>query len=107
MYDYDLRACNQFGENLLHLACRMGICREIIDFLIEDAQGKLNVRDKFGRTPLHNACMSSLPNFDIIEHVISREPRTIFFEDDNGNIPFDLIPQRCYERWTRFFITNK
>ena len=78
----------------------MGICREIIDFLIEDAQVKLNVRDKFGRTPLHNACMSSLPNFDNIEYVISREPRMIFYEDDNGNIPFDLIPQRCYERWT-------
>ena len=79
---YDLRACNQFGENRLHLACRMGICREIIDFLIEDAQGKLNVRDKFGSTPLHNACMLSLPNFDNIEHVISCEPRLIFSEDD-------------------------
>ena len=88
----DLRACNQFGENWLHLACRKGICREIIDFLIEDAQGKLNVRDKFGSTPLHNACMLSLPNFDNIEHVISREPRLIFYENDNGNIPFDLIP---------------
>ena len=53
---------------------------------------KLNVRDKFGRTPLHNACMSSLPKFDIIEYVISREPCIIFYEDDNGNIPFDLIP---------------
>ena len=64
---YDLRACNQFGENRLHLACRKGLCCEIIDFFIEDVQGKLNVRDKFGRTPLHNACMPSLPNFDIIE----------------------------------------
>jgi len=98
----DLRSCNQFGENLLHLACRMGIHLEILEFLIEEAQVKLNVRDRFGRTPFHNACMSALPNFNNIDYLISTQPRMVLFEDDNGKIPFDLIPQRCYERWTRF-----
>ena len=98
----DLKACNQFGENLLHLACRMGINLEILEYLLEEAQVKLNVRDRFGRTPLHNACMSALPNFQNIDYLISCQPRMVLFEDDNGKIPFDLIPQRCYERWTRF-----
>jgi len=98
----DLTTCNQFGENLLHLACRMGIHLEIIEFLTEEAQVKLNVRDRFGRTPLHNACMSALPQFHNINYVISQQPRMVLFEDDNGNIPFELIPPRCFERWTRF-----
>merc|ERR1712238_190721 len=98
----DLRSCNQFGENLLHLACRMGIQLEILEYLLEEAQVKVNVRDRFGRTPLHNACMSALPNFQNLDYLIACQPRMVLFEDDNGKIPFDLIPQRCFERWTRF-----
>mmetsp|Transcript_45343 Transcript_45343/g.45901 ORF Transcript_45343/g.45901 Transcript_45343/m.45901 type:complete len:234 (+) Transcript_45343:2-703(+) len=123
----ELRACNRMGENLLHLACRMGISREIIQFLVEgdgdegcdgDANGDgdgdesessgatgmvpLNVRDKFGRTPLHNACMSAIPQFDNVDYVVEHAPKLLVMEDDNGKIPFDLIPSRCFERWTRF-----
>eukprot|EP00751_Fragilariopsis_kerguelensis_P039548 CAMPEP_0171000244 /NCGR_PEP_ID=MMETSP0736-20130129/14637_1 /TAXON_ID=186038 /ORGANISM="Fragilariopsis kerguelensis, Strain L26-C5" /LENGTH=295 /DNA_ID=CAMNT_0011427683 /DNA_START=166 /DNA_END=1050 /DNA_ORIENTATION=- len=97
-----LKECrNQFGENLLHLACRMGgISGEVIAFLIQEAKVPLNVRDRFGRTPLHHACMSSHPNFDTIELVIRHVPRVVLlFEDDTGNIPFDLIPSRCYAGW--------
>mmetsp|Transcript_19325 Transcript_19325/g.21613 ORF Transcript_19325/g.21613 Transcript_19325/m.21613 type:complete len:294 (+) Transcript_19325:99-980(+) len=105
-----LKECrNQFGENLLHLACRMGgISWRVIAFLIQEAQVPLNVRDRFGRTPLHHACMSSHPNFDTIECVIRHVPRIcLLFEDDTGNIPFDLIPSRCYEGWTRFLSETK
>jgi len=99
---YDLNARNQFGENLLHLACRMGLERDLIEFLVEDAIIQLNVRDRYGRSPLHNACMSSKPNFDNINYIMDKAPRLTVFEDDNGKVPFDLIPQRCFEQWTRF-----
>jgi len=105
-----LKECrNQFGENLLHLACRMGgISSEVITFLIQEAKVPLNVRDRFGRTPLHHACMSSHPNFDTIEFVIRHVPRIVLlFEDDTGKIPFDLIPSRCYAGWTRFLSETK
>jgi hypothetical protein len=98
----ELQARNQFGENLVHLSCRMGISRDVLEFLVDDAKVPLNVRDRFGRTPLHNSCMSALPNFDNIDFVIMHAPRQLLFEDDNGKIPFELIPQRCFERWTRF-----
>jgi len=105
-----LKECrNQFGENLLHLACRMGgISCNVIAFLIQEAKVPLNVRDRFGRTPLHHACMSSHPNFDTIDFVIRHVPRMcLLFEDDTGNIPFDLIPSRCYDGWTRFLSETK
>jgi len=101
---------NQFGENLLHLACRMsgGISWKMIAFLIQEAQVPLNVRDRFGRTPLHHACMSFHPNFDTIAFVIRHVPRMcLLFEDDTGNIPFDLIPSRCEEGWTQFLSETK
>ena len=97
-----LQARNQFGENLVHIACRMGLSWDVLKFLVKDAKVPLNVRDRFGRTPLHNACMSSLPNFDNIDYVIKYAPRLVLFEDDDGKIPFELIPSRCFERWTRF-----
>jgi len=107
MQQQELQACNQFGENLLHLACRMGISRDVLEFLYDNsanggANVPLNVRDRFGRTPLHNACMSSNPQFTNIDFIISKSPRMLLFEDDNGKIPFELIPQRCFERWIRF-----
>jgi len=108
--DKNIKQCrNQFGENLLHLACRMGgISTEVITFLIQEAKVPLNVRDRFGRTPLHHACMSSHPNFDTIDFVIRHVPRMVLlFEDDTGNIPFDLIPSRCYDGWTRFLSETK
>jgi len=106
----DLTECNQFGENLLHLACRMGSCCsiDVILFLFHIAKVPLNVRDRFGRTPFHHACMSSHPNFDNLEFVIRHTPRMVLlFEDDNGKIPFELIPLRCYERWTQFLKSEK
>merc|ERR1719491_335018 len=105
-----LKDCrNPFGENLLHLACRMGgIANTVLVFLIQEAQVPLNVRDRFGRTPLHHACLSSHPNFETIEFVIRHVPRMVLvFEDDTGNIPFDLIPSRCEEGWTRFLSETK
>jgi len=100
--NYNLEARNQFGENLVHLACRMGLSTDVLKFLIEDAKVQINVRDRFGRTPLHNACMSALPNFNNIDYIMKSAPKMSVFEDDKNKIPFDLIPRRCYERWTRF-----
>lgn len=100
--EFELEARNQFGENLVHLACRMGMSGDMLKFLVEDAKVPLNVRDRFGRTPLHNACMSAIPNFDNIDFVMRHAPKLVVFEDDKNKIPFELVPQRVFGRWTRF-----
>lgn len=100
---YDLEARNQFGENLVHMACRISTLKlEVLKFLVEEVKVPMNVRDNKGRTPLHNACMSAIPNFDNVEYIMKQEPKLAIFEDDKEKIPFDLIPHRCFERWTRF-----
>lgn len=105
---YDLEARNQFGENLTHLACRIsGLSLDVLKFLVEDAKVLLNVRDRFGRTPLHYACMSAAPNFNTVEYILKKAPKLFVFEDDKNNLPFDLIPHRCFDRWTRFLSEKK
>jgi len=99
---YDIHARNKFGENLVHMACRMALSLNVLRFLVEDAKVNMNVRDRFGRTPLHNACMSINPNFDNIAYIFNYAPKLTVFEDDKSKIPFELIPQRCFSRWTRF-----
>jgi len=101
--DHDLTARNKFGENLVHLACRVtGLSEDVLKFLVEDAKVQLNVRDKDGRTPLHNACMSSIPNFNNIYYIMQNAPKLFVFEDDKNKLPLDLIPNKCFDRWTRF-----
>jgi len=106
--NYDLEARNRFGENLIHMACRISSLQlEVLKILVEDANVQLNVRDMFGRTPLHNACMSAIPNFNNVEYIMKKAPKLFVFEDDKNKLPFDLIPHRCFERWTRFLSQKK
>ncbi|KAL7434017.1 hypothetical protein ACHAXH_002216, partial [Discostella pseudostelligera] len=51
----NLQCGNQYGETLIHLACRRSH-RELISFLVKEAGVSLRVRDDFGRTPMHDVC---------------------------------------------------
>jgi hypothetical protein len=95
-------ARNQHGENLAHLGCRMGVSEPMLRFLVVERSISLNVRDRYGRSPLHNACMLAAPDFEIIEFLLEQAPRLLLFEDEFGKTPFECIPQRCFDRWTRF-----
>ncbi|KAG7368175.1 ankyrin repeat domain protein [Nitzschia inconspicua] len=101
--NYDLEdARNQFGENLVHLACRMGLSTKIVEYLVSERKIPLNVRDKFGRSPLHNACMSPFPDFETIAFVLEEAPKLFLFEDNSGKTPLDGVLPRNFDRWTRF-----
>jgi ankyrin repeat protein len=91
---------NQFGESLMHLVCRLGL--NSVAYLIEEAKLPLNVRDKFGRSPLHNACLAPIPNFENAVLLLKYAPKLVVFEDNKGNTPFDNIPARNHGKWSRF-----
>ena len=97
----ELKQRNEFGESLLHLVCRHGF-KDCIEYLLKEANLPLNVRDKFGRSPLHIACLSHKPNFDNIILILKEEPKLVVFEDDKGKLPFDYISTKDYGRWSRF-----
>eukprot|EP00526_Cylindrotheca_closterium_P017115 CAMPEP_0113635278 /NCGR_PEP_ID=MMETSP0017_2-20120614/18394_1 /TAXON_ID=2856 /ORGANISM="Cylindrotheca closterium" /LENGTH=321 /DNA_ID=CAMNT_0000546061 /DNA_START=108 /DNA_END=1073 /DNA_ORIENTATION=- /assembly_acc=CAM_ASM_000147 len=91
---------NSFGESLTHLVCRSGL--PSAQFLIEQVKIPLNVRDKFGRSPLHNACLAAIPDFKTVQLVLKHSPKLVMFEDNKGRIPFDYISARNRSKWSRF-----
>ena len=96
-----LESSNKFGESLLHLACRRGRS-SIVRFLVQVVQVNLDVRDDYRRTPLHDACWTSEPNFDILKLLITEAPEHLLLQDVRGFPPFDYVRREHWSRWMEF-----
>jgi len=95
-------ACNRFGESLIHMVCRRGNI-ELAQFLIKDAGVDVDVRDDFGRTPLHDACWTSKPNLEMMDLLLNCvSPDMLLAEDVRGHTPFEYARKEHYEIWTNY-----
>lgn len=104
------RCCNKFGESLLHLACRRGrteIARFLIEELTMNPRQSLAIRDDCFKTPLHDACWTPTPNFELVELILKHAPEQILMEDIRGNTPFDYVRREDYELWLKFLWDRK
>jgi ankyrin repeat protein len=99
--------CNAFGESIVHMACRRGDIK-ILQVLL-DAGSSVQVTDDFGRTPLHDACWTSQPKFDIVETIIQKDPHLINIVDCRGSSPLSYVRREHWEEWISFIqsIVNK
>jgi ankyrin repeat protein len=103
----NLNACNQFGESLLHMACRRGDLA-IVKFMIREANVRVESRDDFGRNPFHDACWTSSPNFDVMDVLISAaDPLMILAADVRGSTPFDYARKEHYGPWVGYLESRK
>jgi Ankyrin repeats (3 copies) len=96
-----LDGCNAHGESMIHLACRLGRL-EIVKFLVHDANVSIRVCDDAGRTPLHDACWTNKPNFDLMHFVLDKSPELLFITDKRNFTAFGYIPSCCREEWCEF-----
>jgi hypothetical protein len=95
-------ASNSFGESLLHMACRRG-CLEVVKFLVYEAQIKVDVRDDFGRTALHDACWTTLPNFGVMDVLLKQIPPDMLLNEDvRGHTPFHYARKEHWDDWVIF-----
>ena len=102
-----MNACNQFGESLLHMACRRGDV-EVVRVLVKEFQVRVDVRDDYGRTPLHDACWTTTPNFEVMDILIDAvDPMLLLAEDVRGHTPFDYARREHWELWLRFLKERK
>ena len=101
-----LQCSNRFGESLLHMACRRGYT-DVVRFLIKEADVSLRVKDDFGRTPLHDACWSADPNFDLMELIIDHDPDLLLIEDVRGHSPFSYARKSHWKEWSAFLTTKR
>lgn len=128
--DLLFRCCNRFGESLLHLACRRGRT-EMVRFLVEElefttettsttststsrtsttatfAREMLTVRDDCNKTPLHDACWTPSPNFELVELILKHAPEQVLMQDVRGNTPFDYVRKEDYALWLKFLWQHK
>jgi hypothetical protein len=100
-----LQCCNRFGESIVHTACRRGsaVC---IQFLTQEAGVSLRVRDDYGRTPLHDACWTNIPNFELIKLVLKSCPDLLFVADKRGYFPLQYVRKDHHGDWCKFLEEN-
>lgn len=98
---HSLECCNRFGESLLHVACRRSSA-EIVAFLLNEAKVSPRIRDDYGRTPLHDACWRGNPEYEIVELLLSVEPRLAFVKDVRGHKPFQYARREHWSGWRKF-----
>jgi len=105
-YAQPFRCSNRFGESLMHLACRRGRT-EMVRFLVEDLPGgnpsqMLSIKDDCHKTPLHDACWTPDPNFELVELILEHAPEQVLMQDVRGNTPFDYVRKEDHGLWLRF-----
>ena len=96
-----LDCCNRFGDSLLHIACRRGNT-ETVKFLVNEANVSVRFVDDLNRTPLHDACWTSEPNFEIVETLLRAAPEHALCQDKRGHTPFDYARKGHWEQWIGF-----
>lgn len=97
-----LDACNQFGESLVHMACRRGNVA-VVDFLVNTARVSGDVKDDFGRTPLHDACWTPTPNLAVMDVLLKAvSPQLLLVEDVRGHTPFHYARKEHAGVWLQF-----
>ena len=96
-----VNSSNKFGESLLHLSCRRSFT-EMTKFLLYEVGCDLNIRDDYFRTPLHDACWTPDPNFELVELLIREAPEHLLLEDVRGFTPFDYVRNDHWKQWLRF-----
>lgn len=100
------RCSNRFGESLMHLACRRSRT-EMVRFLVEELPGAspsqmLSIKDDCLKTPLHDACWTASPNFELVELILQHAPEQVIMQDIRGNTPFDYVRKEDFQLWLRF-----
>jgi len=103
---HTLQTCNKHGESIVHIACRRAPVA-LLDFLINEAGVSTRIRDDMGRTPLHDACWTHKPNFDVIMLLLQTSPELLFIVDHRGATPLTYVPREAWGVWCEFLQENR
>ena len=101
-----LQCCNKFGESSISLVCRNQLT-EVLTFLLEKAKVSIQICDDYGRTPLHDACWVSDPDFTLILTLLNKCPDLLLLCDKRGHTPLDYVRKEHYDRWNTFLRQNE
>ena len=96
-----MQCSNQFGESIVHMACRRE-SRTVLEFLLVEAKVSCKLVCDSGRTPLHDACWTSIPNFAVIRMLLERCPDLLYITDKRGFTPMNYVRHSNWKSWCDF-----
>jgi hypothetical protein len=99
-------ACNKFKETTIHTICRRGHAH-MLRFILEETDIPVQLVDDIGRNPLHDACWTHKPNFDLIKQLIEKCPDLLYISDNRGFTPLAYIGKPCWRQWCKFLQNNQ
>jgi ankyrin repeat protein len=97
--------CNMYGESLLHTICRQS--KHAFFKVLCEAGCSLQVSDDYGRTPLHDACWSPRPCFQMIKEIILADRHLFYMADCRGTLPLSYVRRDLWDDWKAFLHSNK
>ncbi|GAX29414.1 hypothetical protein FisN_16Hh146 [Fistulifera solaris] len=101
----NLQCTNKFGESVVHTAARRGAFDILLLFLEQGVS--LRVCCEQGRNPLHDACWTGRPDFEVVKLLLEYEIRFLLAADKRGLIPLEYIPNAAWGEWEIFFNENR
>jgi ankyrin repeat protein len=92
---------NKFGETIIHAAARRHSA-EVAKFLLDECNVCPRVCCDSGRTPLHDACWTVNPNFDVVTLLLDKCPDLLYITDKRGFTPMQYIRQELWGQWCHY-----
>lgn len=99
-------ACNKFKETTIHTICRRGHAH-MLRYILSETDVPVQLVDDIGRNPLHDACWTHKPDFDLIKQLIVKCPDLLYISDNRGFTPLSYIGKPCWRQWCKFLQDNQ
>ena len=96
-----MEACNKYGDSIVHLACRRNSER-VLSFLLQTCQVPCKLVCDYGRTPLHDACWTTSPNYTIIGMLLDVCPDLLYVKDARGSTAFEYLKKEFWPEMCAF-----
>lgn len=101
-----LLSCNRFKETVVHTICRRGHAH-LLDYILSETDITIQLVDDLGRNPLHDACWTHKPNFELIKLLIGKCPDLLYISDNRGFTPLSYVAKPAWPEWCAFLHDNQ
>jgi hypothetical protein len=88
------------GDSFVHWVCRSG--RDDLLHVLMQHGCNVQVCNKAGHTPLHEACRSREPNWRLIERLLIADPLQVHMADKKDALPLSYVRREQRQAWRDF-----
>jgi len=75
------------GTTAFHVACRTAAPVEILELLLQEYPGAMQIADNSGCFPLHCACQARTPSLAVLQFLLQQDPAAVRACDNTGSLP--------------------